>query len=58
MYMFFMKIAGIVGKFIKFNSVISEKEFFSFSRVMVEVLIKKEYSECIELFDKWGYKVL
>lgn len=53
-----MKIIRIIGRLIKADRAITERELFSFVRVMIEVFIKKEFSKCIEFIDEWGYEVL
>lgn len=42
-----MKIVGIIGKLIKVDRVIIKRDLFGYVRSMIEVLIKKEFFNCI-----------
>lgn len=49
-----MKLVGMIGNFIKMDRVIVMKELLSYVRIMVEMLIDKDFFEYMSFGNEWG----
>lgn len=52
-----MKLVGILGRLIKIDRVIFMKEFLSYVRILVEMLIEEDFFKFINFKNEWGFIV-